>query len=99
MAATAFVAGGFTATKIYAADDAVLPRGRAKSLPQVANKLELSFSQRSQIHSIIVANRDYLKALIGRLLEAKANLRDAIHAGDATETSVCMISSKSAQNI
>ncbi len=92
----ALVADGFTATKAFAAEKSggapVSMHG--KILQRLADRLELSTDQRSQIKTILKGEEDTLKPLLTSLREARTNLRAAIHAADANETNVRAASAK-----
>jgi protein CpxP len=63
-------------------------------LQRVAEKLNLSDEQRTQIKSELKDEKDTLKSLFTRLHEARKGLREALHASDATEASVRTASAK-----
>jgi Spy/CpxP family protein refolding chaperone len=86
--ATAFAVAGFTATKASAADNSAPVPVRAKMLQRVADKLNLTPEQRAQIRGILAGEKNTLKPLLGRLHEARVNLRAAIRASDANESAV-----------
>jgi Spy/CpxP family protein refolding chaperone len=84
--AAAVLAGGFTVTKIFAAENAAPARG--KILQRIADKLNLSAAQRTQIRSILLDESDNLKQLFGQLHDARTNLREVIRASDTNEAAV-----------
>ena len=86
--AAALAAGGFTATKIFAADRAGTAPALAYRLQRVADKLNLTGDQRTQIKAVLAGEKNTLAPQIAALHEARSNLRTAIRASDATETSV-----------
>ena len=94
--AAALVAGGFTATKTLAAEKSggTPAPMRGKILQRLADRLELTADQRSQIKTILAGEQDNLKPLLTSLHDARTNLRAAIHASDANETSVRAASAK-----
>lgn len=94
--AGAILVGGLTATKLFAADNsspAATPL-RGQILQRIAEKLNLTDDQKSQIKTILSGEKDTLKNLLGQLHDARKNLRAAIQAGDANETSVRNASAK-----
>ena len=92
--AAAVVAGGLTATKIFAADNSAAMTTRGRILERVAERLNLTDDQKSQIKTILAGQRDKLQPQLAALHEARENLRTAIRAGNATETSVRAASAK-----
>ena len=95
-AAAAILAGGLTTTSSWAAGDstpATMPL-RGQMLKRIAEKLELTADQKAQIKTILGGEKDTLKILLGQLHEARKNLRAAIQAGDANESSVRAVSIK-----
>jgi Spy/CpxP family protein refolding chaperone len=77
-------------TTSWAAEDsppATLPL-RGQMLKRIAEKLELTADQKAQIKTILGGEKDALKTLLGQCHAARKNLRAAIQAGDANETSV-----------
>jgi len=87
LAATLAV-GGLTTGKIFAAEStAAAPAGKSL-LQRIADKLDLSEDQRSQIKSVLDDEKDVLAPLLSAAHDARKNLRAAIRAGDATEASV-----------
>jgi Spy/CpxP family protein refolding chaperone len=88
--------GGLTTAKTFAADNSVaatLPQ-RGQIFRRIAEKLNLTDDQKSQIKTILSGEKDTLKNLLGSLHDARKNLRAAIQAGDANETSVRAASAK-----
>jgi Spy/CpxP family protein refolding chaperone len=61
---------------------------RGQLLQRIAEKLNLTGDQKSQIKTILVGEKDTLQNLLGQLHDARKNLRAAIQAGDANESSV-----------
>ena len=95
-AAAAILAGGLITTSSWAAGDstsATMP-WRGQMLKRIAEKLELTTDQKAQIKTILGGEKDTLKTLLGQLHEARKNLRAAIQAGDANESSVRAVSTK-----
>jgi Spy/CpxP family protein refolding chaperone len=62
--------------------------GRGSVLTKVANQLQLTDDQRTQIKGILVAEKDPLVSLLTRLHQAHIQLSQAIGADNATEESV-----------
>lgn len=96
--AAALVAGGVIATKTYAADSVSLGStslsARPGLLKRIADKLNLTSDQRSQIKDILVGDRDTLAPLLSAVHDARKDLRAAIRASDASEASVRAASAK-----
>ena len=95
--AAAILAGGFTAVTTYAAGDSdtsTAAPARGKILQRIAEKLNLTDDQKSQIKTILTGEKDNLQPLIAAVHQARVGLRTAIRAGDATETSVRAASAK-----
>ena len=92
--AAAVVAGGLAATKIFAADNSSATTARGQIFQRIAEKLNLTADQKSQIKTILTGQRDTLQPLLAALHEARENLRTAIRAGDATKASVRAASAK-----
>ncbi|MGC3960239.1 MAG: Spy/CpxP family protein refolding chaperone [Verrucomicrobiota bacterium] len=91
--AAALAVGGFIYTA-KAVERPRLNRFRGGILQRAAEKLELTDSQKKQIKAELLAEKDTLKQLLGRLHEARTDLRDAIRASAATEVSVRVASAK-----
>jgi len=91
--AAAILAGGFATVKTYAAEDSVAP-ARGKFLQRIAEKLNLTGDQKSQIKTIFIGEKENLQPLVAAVHTARIGLRTAIRAGDATEASVRAASSK-----
>jgi len=85
--AAAMVAGGLTPNTVAADNPAPAP-ARGQGLQRRAEKLHLTAEQKSQVKTILSADRDTLAALLGQWHDARKNLRAAIHAGDANESAV-----------
>jgi len=89
--AAGLIAGGLIATQAFAADK---PASTADSpmqgrlLQRLADKLNLTADQRSQIKEVIAGEKDTLVPLATAVHDARKGLRTAIRAGDATEASV-----------
>jgi Spy/CpxP family protein refolding chaperone len=88
LAAGALTVGGITTTKLFAAEksDPSLARGRV--LQRLAEKLDLTEAQRTQIHNLIAGEKAVLQPLLNRLHAARKDLRETIHADQANESSV-----------
>jgi Spy/CpxP family protein refolding chaperone len=84
--AAALNLGGWLTTPSLAADTA--PPAHGRFLQQLTQRLNLTDDQKAQIKTILRADKDTRTALLGQLRAARANLRAAIQAGDANETSV-----------
>lgn len=88
MAAFAIVAGGLTTTRLLAADDGSSSQWHGKIFERIANELNLTPDQRSQIRSILADEKGNLQPLLSQLHATRVNLRDSIRASDASEASV-----------
>jgi Spy/CpxP family protein refolding chaperone len=84
--AAALNLGGWLTTPALAADTPAPAPGRF--LQQLAQRLNLTADQKAQIKTILRAEKDTLKPLFSQLHAARENLRAAIQAGDANETTV-----------
>ncbi len=95
--AAALLAGGVTVNQDFApngpAASARAP-GRGGILQRIADKLNLSADQRAQITTILAGEKDTLTPLLTAVHDARKDLRAAIRAGDANETSVRAASAK-----
>ena len=90
--ATVIAAGGLSSTTLAA--DAAAGPVRPRMLQRIGEKLNLTGDQKAQIKSIFRSERDTLAPLLAALHEARENLRAAIRASDANETSVRAASAK-----
>lgn len=81
-------AGGFVANRALAANGADAFSGHGGWLQHIANKLNLTADQRTQIKAALAGEKDALPPLLTAVHDARKNLRDAIRSGDATEASV-----------
>lgn len=82
------------AARTQPADDSATTPLRGQILKRIAEKLNLTGDQKAQIKTILAAEKDTLKSLLGQLHDARKNLRAAIQSGDANETSVRAASAK-----
>jgi Spy/CpxP family protein refolding chaperone len=89
-AAVAILAGGFITTTSRAEGNAATASAplRGQMFKRIAERLNLTDDQKSQIKAILSGEKDSLKTLLGQLHDARTNLRTAIQAADANETSV-----------
>jgi len=85
LAALLNLSGGLTTTSL-GADAAVSTHGGY--IHRLAQRLNLTDDQTAQIKTILRSERDTLRPLIGQLHTARINLRAAIQAADANETTV-----------
>jgi len=92
--AIALGVGGFVANRAFASTGAGAFSSSAGLAQRIAHKLNLTADQRSQIKSALTAEKDTLTPLLAAAHDARKNLRDAIRAGNATETSVQAASAK-----
>jgi Spy/CpxP family protein refolding chaperone len=77
-----------------AADNAAPAPLRGQLLRRIAERLNLTADQKAQIKSVLSGEKDTLAPLLGQLHEARTNLRAAIRASNANETSVRAASAK-----
>jgi len=91
--AAALAACGLAATKTYA-ENAEAPSPTGKVFQRIAEKLSLTDDQKAQFKTILAEEKDILKPLLTALHDARKNLRTAMHAGDASESSVRAASAK-----
>jgi Spy/CpxP family protein refolding chaperone len=92
--AAALAACGFIATQSFAADNATAAPAHGGILQRIADKLNLTSDQRTQIKAVLVADQETLSPLLGAVHDARKSLRTAIRAGDANEASVRAASAK-----
>lgn len=92
--AAALAAGGFIVTKTYAAESAANAPAHGRFLQRLADKLNLTTDQRTQIKAVLTGDKDTLAPLLSSLHEARIGLRTAIRASGATEMSVRAASAK-----
>lgn len=83
---------GLMTTPSLAADTATPGHGRF--FQRLAQRLNLTDDQKAQIKTILRSEKDTLKPLLGQLHSARQNLRAAIQASDANETTVRAASAK-----
>ena len=88
--AAAIFAGGLTSAPAQSTTGSATGArpGRGQILQRIAQKLSLTDDQKTQIKSVWAGEKDTVTALIGQWHDARKNLRDAIHASDANETTV-----------
>ncbi|HXR48018.1 MAG TPA: Spy/CpxP family protein refolding chaperone [Candidatus Limnocylindrales bacterium] len=84
--ATALNIFGLMTTPSLAADANAPAHGRF--FQRIAERLNLTDDQKAQIKTILRSEKDTLKPLVSSLHAARKNLRAAIRAGDANETTV-----------
>jgi periplasmic protein CpxP/Spy len=93
--AAAIIAGGLTSAPAQDTNSVAGTGPRhGHVLRRIAEKLNLTDSQKSQIKAVWAGEKDTLKSLSGRLRDARKNLRAAIHANDANEADVRAASAK-----
>lgn len=83
---------GLTSTT-FAADDSA-PPPRPRLLERIAEKLNLTDDQKSQIKTVLAGEKDTLEPLLSQLHEARMGLRAAIQATGASEATVRAASAK-----
>lgn len=84
--ATALNIVGLMTTPALAADANAPAHGRF--FQRIAQRLNLTDDQKAQIKTILRSEKDTLKPLLGQLHAARENLRAAIRASNANETTV-----------
>jgi Spy/CpxP family protein refolding chaperone len=96
IAAAAFTVVGLSTTKSPAADDSAAAATplRGQILQRIAEKLNLTADQKSQIKTILAGEKDTLQNQLGQLHDARKSLRAAIQSADANENSVRAASAK-----
>jgi periplasmic protein CpxP/Spy len=92
--AAATVAGGCIAARALAADASAAAPARGRILQRLADRLNLTEDQRTQIRTVFGGEKNTLAPLLAQLHDARINLRAAIRASDATEASVRAASAK-----
>jgi Spy/CpxP family protein refolding chaperone len=96
---TMTIAGGLFASRTFASSDSTTnvtdtgPR-LGRILQRVADRLDLTADQRTQIKAVITGDLANLKALITNLHDARAALRTTIQADGSTEADVRAASAK-----
>jgi Spy/CpxP family protein refolding chaperone len=90
--AAAIVTCGLTSTRTYAGDSTPPMAGRI--FQRIAQRLNLTDDQKSQIKTIVAGERDTLRPLLAALRDTRNDLRAAIRSGDANESSVRAASAK-----
>jgi len=86
--AVVVIAGGLLIARAQSADGQPGGFGRGRMLARIANQMQLTTDQRTQIKAILVAEKEPLVSLLTQLHAARIQLRTAIQAGNATEASV-----------
>src|SRR5882757_6437146 len=94
--AAAIIAGGLIVTTSLAADNPAAGPLRGQMFKRIAERLDLTADQKAQIKTILAGEKDTLQSLLGQLHDARKDLREAIQAGDANESSVRAASAKAA---
>ena len=92
--AAVLAAGGFAVTQALAADPSATPALPGRIFQRIADKLDLTADQQAQIKAILAAEKDNLQPLLSAVHDTRKNLREAIRAKDANETSVRAASAK-----
>ena len=80
-------AGGFAISHAFAGVKSV-SEIRGRILQRIAQKLELTDAQRADVKKVLSGEQEKLKPLLAASHEARKQLREAIRAADANETSV-----------
>ncbi len=92
--ATVVAVAGFTIYNAQAVERGGPGRVRGPILQRVAQRLNLTDAQKTQIKAVLKADQASLKNLFTRLHEARKGLREAIHADKSSEASVRAASAK-----
>jgi protein CpxP len=92
--AAVLAAGGFAVTQAIAADTSANPALRGRLFQRIADKLDLTADQQTQIKAIFAGEKDNLQPLLTAVHDSRKNLREAIRAKDANETTVRAASAK-----
>jgi len=94
--AAAMIVGGLTCALAQKTNDSATGTrpGHGRILQRIAKKLNLTDDQKTQIKTVLVADKEVLAKLFGQLHEARQSLRAAIHASDANEAAVRAASAK-----
>lgn len=94
--AATIIVGGLITTRSLAADDSAPATTslRGQILKRIAEKLNLTDDQKSQIKTILSGEKDTLKTLLAQLHDVRKGMRAAIQASGANETSVRAASAK-----
>lgn len=85
--AAALVVGGFTLNQALAAEKIGLG-SHGQIFQRIAQKLQLTADQRSEMKKVLSGEKDNLKPLLSAVQVARKDLRAAIRATDANESSV-----------
>ena len=80
--------GSLLACRTFAGGGTVTVPAGANVWARIVQKLELNADQQAQIRGQFMEEKDHLHAVLERLHTARLSLRDAIHATDASESSV-----------
>jgi Spy/CpxP family protein refolding chaperone len=91
--AAALAFGGFTLNHARAAEKSA-PEMRGKIFQRIVERLELTDAQKAEVKKVLSSEKENLKPLLTSLHEARTNLRAAIRAKDANESSVRAASAK-----
>ncbi len=91
--AAVLAVGGFTITHALAAEKSGLAM-HGKVFSRLAQRLELTDTQKSDVKKILSGETENLKPLLATLVDARKNLRAAIRAADANESAVRAASAK-----
>jgi Spy/CpxP family protein refolding chaperone len=86
--AAAIVAGGIITTQTLAADPAESMPLRGKMRQRIAEKLNLTATQKTEIKTVLAGEKDTLKSLLATWHAARNDLRASIRASDANEVTV-----------
>jgi periplasmic protein CpxP/Spy len=82
------VIGGSTVAQAQVTNNPYSTPLRGQIRQRIAEKLNLTDEQKTQIKAVLNGEKDALQPLLGRLRDARKNLRAAIRASDTNETSV-----------
>jgi len=98
-ATTAIIVFGFTNAPAQSTNDPAASPGSARAplLQRIAQRLNLTDDQTSQLKSVWAGEKATVKSLLAQWQDARKDLRAAIHADDASETAVRAASAKVAR--
>jgi protein CpxP len=85
--AAALAVGGFAITHARATEKSA-PEMRGIMFQRIACKLELTDAQKLEVKKVLAGEKETLKPLLAAVADARKNLRAAIRATDANESSV-----------
>jgi periplasmic protein CpxP/Spy len=94
IAAAVIFACGLITTETFATDNSATTPLRGHFFERIAERLNLTEDQKTQIKTTLTGEKKTLAPLLGQLHEARKNLRAAIQSRDANESAVRAASAK-----